>query len=273
MASSPRWLTRIPLVTCLCALWLALTATAQTPSVKDRAAAASIMAKGELDAGRFAKAAELYHQAFAIDPAEPGYLFSAARAADKGGDLPAAERDYTAFLKSAPPKHEKYESAQNYLLDVRSRIAQALYLQVQEMKAKEEAAKAQAAADPAKMSAAATPAAKPVTSPVVTKPAPPGDTWKKPTGYAALGLGVVGIGLGAALIVSGNSDGKTAAATGDVDAGRSANGKVMTGGVALGVGAAVAAVGGWLWWTAPASTVVAASPLPGGAQLVFSAQF
>lgn len=274
MASNPRWPTRLATALCLAVVAWAAPTTAQTPSVKDRAAAASIMAKGELDAGRFAKAAELYHQAYTIDPSEPGYLFSAARAEDKANDLTAAERDYTAFLKAAPPKHEKYEAAQNYLLEVRSRIAQVLHKQVQEMKAKEEAAKTAAASEPPKPAATVAVPVQPAPPPGVAKPAPqPTDSWKRPVGYAAVGLGVLGIGLGAALISSGSSDGKAAVDAGDVAAGRSANGTVMTGAVALGVGAAVAAVGGWLWWTAPDTTAVAVSPLPGGAQFSIAARF
>ncbi|MBM4345994.1 MAG: hypothetical protein FJ100_21685 [Deltaproteobacteria bacterium] len=224
------------------------------------------MAKGELDAGRFAKAAELYHQAYAIDASEPGYLFSAARAADKGEDLPAAERDYTAFLKVAPPKHEKYEAAQNYLLDVRSRIARALQKQVQEMKAKQEAAKA-AAADGAKPATAPPPTVETKPPPVVVKPAPPAPTWQRPAAYAAVGLGLVGVGLGATMVATGNSDGAEAAKRGDVAAARSADGKVTAGAVALGVGAAVAAAGGWLWWSAPEAPAVAVAPLAGGMQV------
>ena len=82
-----------------------------------------------------------------------------------------------------------------------------------------------------------------------------------------LGAGVP-VGLGAFLFATGNSlgkraidaakasppqkvDGETAAV-----AAATANGKVSAGIAALVVGGTAAAVGGWLWWSAPATVAV-----------------
>ena len=170
MASSPNLQSRIAKGGAICALValfsvaLCRPAVADSPDAAKQAMAASILAKSELDAGHFAKAAELYHQAFKVFPGEPGYLFSAARAEDKGEVLPAAERDYQEFLKIASPKHEKYEAAQNYLISVRGRIAQGLRQQMDEMKAK------QAAKDAATLVAAMPTTAEPKASIVQVAP-------------------------------------------------------------------------------------------------------
>ena len=283
-------------------------ACAQGADGEKRAMASSVLARGELDAGNFDKAAELYHSAFKLHAAEPGYLYSAARAEEKGGDLVGAERDYQLFLKVAPPKHEKYEAAKNNLLQVRSQVAVGLQKQLDAMKT---AAAAQAvtpaagaapsaaaqpvpaapppaaapvpAAAPAKSHAVATPAAAPPAVKAEAGAAP--GAWKRTAGYGALGIGAVGVGLGAWMMSSGNAAGEKAVdgakAAGLDEAARSkllqdardADAQIGTGTVALGVGAGLAAVGGWLWWTAPQAATVAVVPTPHGVRAVVALRF
>lgn len=277
------WPTRLAYVVFAAGAALALPVHAAAPSAKDRAIAASVMAKGELEAGNFTKAAALYHEAYKMDPSEPGYLFSAARAEDKGNDLPPAERDYAAFLKLAPPKHEKYPSAQTYLLEVRSRVAQALQQQVQAMKAKEEAAKAAPTAAPTAVPAPSKPAVLPgpASAPALVAEVHPAN-WPAWSALAG-GVALLGSGLGLYLaqgearqeldtaLTSTDAQGRfTGIAYDDYAARRGTlNARYTTAAALAGVGAVATGVGAWLLVRSPGK--VAVVPSAGG--VIFARRF
>ncbi len=100
--------------------------TAQTAAIKrnpDEAAAVSIVAATKAKAGDFAMCRELFLQAYRLDPAFLGYLYSAARCAHKGGDLDAAERDYRAFVERAAAEDPMRERADQHLEEIYARRA------------------------------------------------------------------------------------------------------------------------------------------------------
>jgi tetratricopeptide (TPR) repeat protein len=103
-----------------CALLLASPALAapRKKSSKDEAAAISQVAARKHEAGDFALCANLYHQAYRTDSTYLGYLFSAARCAQKAGDLDGAERDYRLFLELSPDGEPLNEKAHAFLTEV-----------------------------------------------------------------------------------------------------------------------------------------------------------
>lgn len=88
------------------------------PSDKDEAAAISQVAGAKAKAGEFAMCAALFQQAYAKDPSYLAYLFSAARCAQKAGDLDAAERDFRTYLARCPKGDKLADKAQQYLGEI-----------------------------------------------------------------------------------------------------------------------------------------------------------
>lgn len=168
-----------------CAGLIAAPAWAAPPrkkSGKDEAAAISQVAARKHEAGDFALCASLYHQAFRTDPTFLGYLFSAARCAQKGGDLDVAERDYRQFLDLSPDGEPLNEKARAFLAEVLEARKQA-----------EDKKKAELEAEAKKHAAEVTP-------PVIVKPAPPPShalAWT-----AIVGGGVLAV-AGGALLANG----------------------------------------------------------------------
>jgi len=99
-------------------------ALAATPvAQKDAAAVLSRLAADKHDAREFAKAADLFHEAYQLDRDFPAYLYSAARCEDKAGMNAEAERDYQRFIDAAPRGHEKLGDAAKNLSDIRAKVA------------------------------------------------------------------------------------------------------------------------------------------------------
>ncbi len=99
----------------------------QEKSASEEAAAISQVAAGKHEAGEFALCGDLYQQAYRKDPTFLGYLFSAARCEQKGGDLDAAERDFRAFLARNPKGDKLSDRAEQFLgevLDARRKTAE-----------------------------------------------------------------------------------------------------------------------------------------------------
>lgn len=126
-------------------------ADAAKKTVDPRAAiAASILAKSEMGAGNFGKAAALYDQAYRLDPKTLGYLYSAARAKQKEKRYDDAEKDFVAFLKlRAKAPKVLVERANKHLLEIRRLKGEDLRQRLDEAekarKAAEEALKKNAA--------------------------------------------------------------------------------------------------------------------------------
>lgn len=88
------------------------------PGDKDEAAAISQVAGAKAKAGEFALCAALFHQAYAKDPGYLAYLFSAARCAQKAGELDSAERDFRTYLARCPKGDKLAEKAEQYLAEI-----------------------------------------------------------------------------------------------------------------------------------------------------------
>lgn len=234
---------------------------------KTEAAALSTVAMKKAGDGQFKVAAAMFQEAFALDPETFGYLYSAARAAHKGKDWAAAERDYQAFIDKAPGDHDFMSSARRHLDSVRA------------------ARKAESAAKPAPATPApsATPEqvpAQPATS--VAAAAPAGDGWKKTAGIGALaGGGLLAIGGVVVLVMrAGDTDELSA----DLDAGTvskddaqrrlaSIESQGPIGYALIGAGVAAAGLGAWWLMGSSASTSSALHVDPVGKRVVFAVRF
>ena len=76
-------------------------------------------ASAAFEQGDHARAAQLYLQAFATDPATADYLYGAARAEHIGGKLGVAEQHYVAFLAKVT-SGPRADNARKYLSELRS---------------------------------------------------------------------------------------------------------------------------------------------------------
>jgi hypothetical protein len=261
----------------LAASTLASPAQGQTAEEgKKRAIGYSMAARAELDARRPDQATELYRKAYEADPSEPGYLYSVARAEQAAGRLDDAERDFLAFLKVAAAAHALTSKAKDSLIEVRGQLAEQLKKRLAVGPAGEPT--------PTAASAPALPAPTPPPAAGVIgrdAPAPPADTstWRRPAGWATLALGIVGGGAGAGWLAQLSGDVATFNAsqppagtefvkkTGCQDASACAaaaarerdelDGNITTAYVVTGAGAAIAAAGAVLLWTAPAAATPA----------------
>lgn len=259
-------------------------------SPANEAAALSIVAKARSEAGEFALAAELFRQAFRTDAKLPGYLYSAARCAQHGGLWARAIEDYQRFQAFAPFGDPLLAKAAEYLQEARAALAR-------ETEAARLAAQVRAAPAPALVSPAARelpaapapaiPAPRPIAGPLAVlstsqrEPASP-LAWRRPAGYSALATGLVGLGVGGYCLLRGRNEvaalqadlAKTDAHGDIVGVARpealarqdTARGHQAIGGTLLGVGVAMAAVGGYLAFTQPTSHVTLA---PTGVQVAW----
>lgn len=110
--------TALALTAALLAQLTAMPSAWAEPGDKDEAAAISQVAGAKAKAGEFALCAALFHQAYAKDPGYLAYLFSAARCAQKAGELDGAERDFRTYLARCPKGDKLAEKAEQYLAEI-----------------------------------------------------------------------------------------------------------------------------------------------------------
>ncbi len=247
-----------------------LPAHAEAPARQQEALGLSQRALDAYLAGDFARAALLYAQAFRTWPGELLYLYNAARAEQRAGQLEAAERDYAQFVDEAPPDHVELDKARLHLAEVR-------------------AARKAAAARPADPP---TPAPRPLAhSPgaapkPLAAPAPAGSA--RTTGGVVLLVGGAALAIGGGVLLAGAAgdqatlDGKLAQTKGGVIVGvdhatataeqSAINGRLYTGWAVVAGGAVAGVIGGVLLATAPRAQV-AVAPWPTGTGLTLAARF
>jgi hypothetical protein len=239
----------------------------------------AVVAKERAKAKRFDLAAEMFHEAFVMNPNAWAFLFSAARCEQLHGVLDDAKRDYTRYLSYSKGDHGLRARAQGFLMEVEAALM------------KRKAAKAQAVDDQATAQAQADSAAEAKRKETGSKGAQAALTSNNTKAYALLGVGGAALGVGAFLLV------KAAGDQSDLDAKMAtlgAGGKITgitleqaqelqdsaelsrnLGVGALITGAVVAGVGGYLLATAPtaraASLRLDVSPVRDGA--IASLQF
>ncbi len=185
-------------------------------------------AKGYFEEGKKAIAADLFHKAFAADP-EPGYLYSAARAEHRGGNLESAIQHYKKVL-TLPRKGSAF------FANPQAAIKVDIYLKAaqQELERKGAGPSGPAPPPPAASQPKAegpaprpptpptkriTPAVRPPTAPttprisnsdekpaIVRATAPGDDQWKRPAGMVALIAGAAGVFGGGILAIVAAGD-------------------------------------------------------------------
>lgn len=269
------------------ALWLPAVALAGPSTAKrTEAAAISQVAAAKAAQGKFDLCAELYHQAYRVDPSFLGYLYSAGRCEQKGGKIDAAERDYRAFLARAPADDAVAARARAHLDAILEQRAKAPPPEPAQVTPPANDAPAPAVAPdpprPAPVPAAATP---PPAAIGAGAPVPTPADWKRPVGWACVGTGSALLVAGGAFAVLGWMDradlqsrldqrseglivGMTPAEAHAAE--RDYRGRYALGGILGGVGALAVATGAWMWATAP-QTSVGLQALPGGAAVRLSA--
>ncbi len=82
------------------------------------AAAISVVAHSKSSSKDYNMCAELYHQAFVLDPNNLGYLYSAARCEQKGELLDRAEKHYRVFLQRSSEDSSLAQRARNHLQEI-----------------------------------------------------------------------------------------------------------------------------------------------------------
>jgi hypothetical protein len=111
------------------ALWLGVLAAvvvAVSPAVGlgqvsteiEEAAALSVVAAAKAKSGEYKLCGDLFVQAYRLDPSYLGYLYSAARCSQKSGDLNGAEQGYRAFLARAPTEAPLRSRATGHLAEI-----------------------------------------------------------------------------------------------------------------------------------------------------------
>ena len=91
---------------------------AQASSKVEEAAALSVVAAAKAKAGQHKLCADMFVQAYKLDPSYLGYLYSAARCSQKAADLDGAEQGYRAFLARAPKEHPLRGRATDHLAEI-----------------------------------------------------------------------------------------------------------------------------------------------------------
>ena len=226
----------------------AFAAPTVSQSATEKARQLATAAKGRAKAKRFDLAAEMFHEAFKINPGAWAFLFSAARCEQLDGQFAAAKRDYTKYLSFSTGDHKLRERAQGFLREVneelvRKRAAE----QVEREEADKRAAKADAQAKKQRKEETA----------LAIQAKDPG-----PVAWGLLAAGGVGAGVGAFLLVSAIGDqsdldadltvtgtgGKVSGITFDEAKERQSSIDLSrtVGVIALGTGAALAGIGGYL---------------------------
>ena len=247
--------------------WPAAAAAAGNIKPVDEAAAISQIAMVKAKTGDFKLCAELYHQAYRINPAFLGYLYSAARCAQKGGDLDAAERDYRALLARAPADNELVPRASRHIEEV--------------LAVRRAAPAPKPVVKPGKpVPVAPKPAKKP--PPTVVAPAQPASDWQRPAGWVGVAVGGAALALGGWWLVDGlgqrgdlmerldNRKGGLVAGITYTEAQAAEDdyrGALQRGAIAAGSGLLLGGIGAWLLAAAPEAPAVSLLPAPGGFRL------
>lgn len=262
---------------------------AATP--KQEAAALSVVAGAKAKSGDYKLCAEMYAQCYRMDPSFLGYLYSAARCAQKGGQLDLAERHYRAFLLRAPKEHPLRPRTDKHMVEIMAARKAAAAKREAAQRAAAEAAlrKKQAQASGHGSDSGSKDAGKSgdqLPGGGVTAKATPRSTqaW---LGWASVGGGVVAGAVGAVLLLRANADAAALRADLKLPAGSKLISKLTyaeaaerrdavasssrMGGAAIGVGAALAAAGAVLLWTDTprATSSLHLSPIPGNMQAVW----
>ena len=256
------------------ALCLALSATcigadavgaAGTVNAANEAAAISQVAMAKAKEGDFKLCAELYRQAYRTNPAFLGYLYSAARCAQKGGDLDSAERDYRSLLARAPADDPLVPRARLHVEDV--------------LKARRSAPAPVAAPAPVVPTPAPSPAQVVPLPAAASETAQPAPAWRRPAGWAGIVIGASATALGAWWLVQGweqrsdlkerldaRTDGLVVGLTPDqAHADEKAYRATLQRGALFAAGGLlVGGVGAWLMATAPTPVAVTVLPAPDG---------
>ena len=186
-----------PFCTLICVLVCATAAAdepvkAKPPTKAQKAEAKRLADEGtkNFNAQQYEQAAELYQQAYLIDP-KPGYLYATAQAQRLGGNCEKALLAYDAYLRTNPPDSERAKTEANV-----ERCKQ-------DLADREAAVQATQVAPPPEVPV--TPPAPPpvVEPPPPPPPPPPGKSYV--LGHLMLGAGVIALGGGAYLFQSGRS--------------------------------------------------------------------
>jgi tetratricopeptide (TPR) repeat protein len=137
---------------------------------------------------QYDKAAELYQQAYVLDP-KPGYLYATAQAQRLSGKCETALLTYDAYLRTNPADGERAKTEANIERCKQDLAARAAAVQAQEVTPAPEV--------PA-------PPPPPAPAPVVPAAPPPRDT-SYIAGHLLVGAGVIALGGGVYLFQSGRS--------------------------------------------------------------------
>lgn len=278
-SSGCRLLVGLAVVGMLCAASTAH--AARKPSQKDRAKARqlAVVAKERAKAKRFDLAAEMFHEAFAMNPTAWAFLFSAARCEQLDGKLTTAKRDYTRYLSYSKGDHGLRVRAQGFLKEVEADVEKkraAAAAERDEETAKDAAKTANEAAKQADIDAKRSAEAQQRIQSA---------NGSSTLSYALLGGGGLGLGIGAFMLVKASSDkddldarlatvgdggkitGITAAEAQELQDGADLSRTI--GAVAIATGAVLAGAAGYLLAGGPASPAASVSwnfaPAPNGA--------
>jgi hypothetical protein len=134
----------------------------------------------------YEKAAELYKQAYLLDP-NPGYLYASAQSQRLGGDCTKALQSYQAYLRANPPESERAKANAN------------IERCEQELREREAAVNADQISAP--VDVPKPPPPPPAEPPPPPPPPPPGKSYV--LGHLMLGVGLIGIGGGSYLFYTG----------------------------------------------------------------------
>ncbi len=275
----------------ICAALFLTPAMGLSQAGEDAALGAHKLATHMYKAGNFAKAAELYHTAFKIDP-KPAFLFNAARAEQRVMMLEVAEKHFKQVLALKGVDARTVSRSRMHLQEIET-VRKALMAAQAKAGGKKAPPTDTRTAEPAPVSksvdksaapaaAAPSPAAhKNAEAPatVVTK----GGGWKAPAGWASVITGGVLAGVGGWLLVSYMNDQEALDARQVATTG---GGKVKDisyaeyeeqqtalwtrrglGFGVLGVGLAAVGAGAWMVLTAPESGAVTVAPTHRGVLL------
>jgi hypothetical protein len=267
---------------------VAMAQTKTDISPAEEAAALSIVAKSKADAGDYATAAELYLQSYKLDNKEVGYLYSAARCEQKAGLHERAAQTYRSFLAYAPESHPARAKAEEYIKECDSQVA--LQRDQDRRRKEEERRKADKLAEDKRKEAEKVAAAKAAADKLASdklaadklaatlaKRQQEANAWRTPAGWAAVGVGIASLAGGSVLLAGGMGDRSDLQARLDKKDGSglivgisrkealsiqsAADSDVTLGSALVGVGVALAGVGGYLLLSRPDAKVAVG---PGG---------
>lgn len=157
-----------------------------SPAAKARAKELQKEATKLYNVQQYARAAELYQEAYLLDP-NPAYLYASAQSQRLGGDCTKALQSYQAYLRANPPESEKAKAQAN------------IERCEQDLREREAAANADQISVP--YDVPAPPPPPPEEIPPPPPPPPPGKTYV--LGHVMLGLGIIGLGGGSYLFITG----------------------------------------------------------------------